>query len=853
MTTPAARSFATVVRQGEWPLATALADSLQAVHPGSVLHVLQVDGEAAQASNPGIHPYSPPDVGLHADWVTLLELTAGDAGLRMAVAPLLAAHLVQRECPGGVLYLSPDTVVVAPLPDMPGSGIGLVARFTKAPPEDDRTPTAEDLLALSMFDDGFLWAAPDAGPALADAAGSIDASALATDHMLDRWWDLLAARIATTTIAHAGVSVAYWNAAERPGPIITLRMPGLDPAAPHLLSRDQGPHPRVLLSDRDDLRALVDDRLGALERHGMTALPPDARIGDLQIDAAVRAACREALRSGDATGDDLVRMASDPSGGDLVAWLAAPAPGTRDARISRYLLGVWSGDDHASAAFPYPTDLHADQFIDWAREARDTLAIPARFMPRAVTTAAGDAMTAPHAPPEQGVNLIGFLRAGFGQGEASRLMHEAMVEGGIPHVAISLTHEGLDDQVHSSAEDQALKYDINLNCVNVDALEVLSRRLGIDLMEERYSIGTIWWESNLLPSYLIGQMNNYLDEVWVGSTYIADALAAYTDRPIRVFPLPVRVPDEVPEVHDRAAAGLPDGYLFMFSFDFNSTVERKNPDGVIEAFRRAFPRPSGPQLVLKTINGDRHLPELERLRAATADRDDITIFDGFLPVEQRDAWAAAADCYVSLHRSEGFGLTMAEAMAMGKPVIATAYSANLDFMNDDVALMVPVSEWRLPAQAGPYPAGSLWADPDLDAAAEYMRRAAADPSAAAAMGQRARQHIASTRTMDRLAEFMVGRLGEIRAENPTLRPRPNSRLTLKLNDALSYDRQRHDARHGLVNRVLRKLVRPYSAGADELDRKMLAAMVEMGGRLDEIQRQVDTVEQDVREMDENAP
>jgi hypothetical protein len=282
-------------------------------------------------------------------------------------------------------------------------------------------------------------------------------------------------------------------------------------------------------------------------------------------------------------------------------------------------------------------------------------------------------------------------------------------------------------------------------------------------------------------------------------------------------------------------------------------VERKNPDGVIQAFRRAFPQPSGPQLVLKTINGDRHLPELERLRADTADRDDITIFDGFLPTDQRDAWAAAADCYVSLHRSEGFGLTMAEAMAMGKPVIATAYSANLDFMNDEVAFMVPVTEWRLPTQAGPYPAGSRWADPDLNVAADYMRRAAADPAAAAAMGQRARQHITNTRTMARLADFMVQRLGEIRAENPTLRPRPNSRLTLKLNDALSYDRQRHDARHGLVSRVLRKLMRPYSAGADELDRRLLAAMVEMGGRLDEIQRQVDTVEQNVREMDENAP
>jgi glycosyltransferase involved in cell wall biosynthesis len=852
MTTPAVRSFATIVREGEWPLAAVLAESLQAHHPGSMLHVLAVDRSKAAEPADGVHSYEPEAIELSPETSVMLLLAASASGRRIATAPAFVAHLLANECPGGVLYLAPDTMVVAPLPPMPATGIGLLPRFLTAPVEDGRTPTADEMIAMSIFDDGFLWAAPDAADALVGASERIGVATIAADGMIERAWDLLAASTPTTSIDDPSLGVAYWNASERHGPITTIRMPGLDPATPHLLSVDQGMHPRVLLSERAELRALAEEHVNALQRHGMRAAPADPRVGGVTIDASVQAAFREALRTGDIEPDGLVNLASDPTGQALADWLAAPFPGGRDPRVSRYLMGVWSGNKHASGAFPYPTDMHADQFIEWTREARGMSSIPARFMPRTRETENPTTNEAP-AAMEKGVNLIGFLRAGFGQGEASRLMHEAMIEGGIPHVAISLTHEGLDDQVESAADGQALRYDINLSCVNVDALEVLSRRLGIDLMEERYSIGTIWWESNLLPSYLIGQMNNYLDEVWVGSTYIAEALVAYTDRPIRVFPLPVRVPEEIPTVADRAAAGLPEGYLFMFSFDFNSTVERKNPDGVIEAFRRAFPEPSGAHLMLKTINGDRHLQELERLRAETADRDDITIFDGFLPVEQRDAWAAATDCYVSLHRSEGFGLTMAEAMAMGKPVIATAYSANLDFMNDYVAFMVPGTDWRLPAQAGPYPAGSLWADPDLDVAARYMREAAADPGAAAAMGLRARRHIAETRTMGRLADFMVSRIDEIRAENPTLRPRPNSRLTMKLNDALAYDRQRHDARHGLVSRVLRKLMRPYSAGADELDRRMLAAMVELGGRLDEVQRQVDAVEQDVLEIDERSP
>jgi glycosyltransferase involved in cell wall biosynthesis len=98
-----------------------------------------------------------------------------------------------------------------------------------------------------------------------------------------------------------------------------------------------------------------------------------------------------------------------------------------------------------------------------------------------------------------------------------------------------------------------------------------------------------------------------------------------------------------------------------------------------------------------------------------------------LPAGDRLALVAAADCYVSLHRSEGLGLTMAEAMAVGTPVIATAYSGNLDFMPAGSALLVPAAE----VQVGPghyYPAEGHWADPDLDAAVEMMRRVEADPA-----------------------------------------------------------------------------------------------------------------------------
>jgi hypothetical protein len=181
--------------------------------------------------------------------------------------------------------------------------------------------------------------------------------------------------------------------------------------------------------------------------------------------------------------------------------------------------------------------------------------------------------------------------------------------------------------------------------------------------------------------------------------------------------------------------------LFLFSFDYDSVFRRKNPLAVVAAFRQAFADRPEVVLYIKTTNAERHVAEEEELRAAAAGRSNIIVRDGYVSSDDYFSMLDACDCYVSLHRSEGFGLTVAEAMALAKPVISTAYSSTLEFANESNSFLVPARLTEVGDDAAPYPRDSRWADPDVAAAAQQMARVYADPAAAAAVGGRARADI----------------------------------------------------------------------------------------------------------------
>jgi glycosyltransferase involved in cell wall biosynthesis len=366
-------------------------------------------------------------------------------------------------------------------------------------------------------------------------------------------------------------------------------------------------------------------------------------------------------------------------------------------------------------------------------------------------------------PQAAGANVIGFFQAEFGQGEVARRLAAALEQGGVPFSTVTLReipHRYIPHrQEHPFVERRGGEYGTNILCVNAEHVPAYYESVGRELLGGRYTVGVWFWETSRFPAELQPALD-VVDEVWVASRFVEDAVASETWKPVLTFPLPVEPPRE--PMLRREDLALPEAeFVFLFVFDFFSTLERKNAIGLVEAFKQAFPPESGAFLLIKTINGNERLADLELLRTAVGGHPDIRVHDGFISPDQIQALTAHADCYVSLHRSEGFGLTIAEAMAYGKPAIATAYSGNLTFMNDDNSYLVPWAPMIVPEECGPYPAGAEWADPDLEAAAALMRHVYEHPEEARERAQRGRQTVLQRHSLERTGSFLSERLMQI--------------------------------------------------------------------------------------------
>ena len=363
----------------------------------------------------------------------------------------------------------------------------------------------------------------------------------------------------------------------------------------------------------------------------------------------------------------------------------------------------------------------------------------------------------------QGVNLVGYALGEFGIAENVRSYARALEQAGYPFVI-----RNFDVGVASRQEDHsmerhfadAMRHDTSVFFINADQMQVARDALGGAAFAGRHNIGYWVWELEKFPDAW-RRAFDLVDEVWAPTDYVRRAIAACTNKP--VLRMPKAIEFDPPAGMDRTHFGLDaDAFTFLYSYDFNSFASRKNPEAAIAAFRQAFADGTRDvRLLVKSTNGARFPERLQALATSVADDPRIEVRDGFIAREEMFGLQNAVDCYVSLHRAEGFGLGMAECMYLGKPVIATGYSGNLDFMNRDNSLLV---DYRMvPLQEGDYPfwQGQQWADPEVAHAAKLMRQVHDDREFAQRIGATAAASLRHSNSRTVCAGAMLRRLHQI--------------------------------------------------------------------------------------------
>lgn len=369
----------------------------------------------------------------------------------------------------------------------------------------------------------------------------------------------------------------------------------------------------------------------------------------------------------------------------------------------------------------------------------------------------------------EGLGVYGYFRTVSGVGQAARRTILALKAADIRHschvVSPQVGGEDLRWRVRELIEAPS-PYRALLFHINADQTAlVLSERSRKEL-RGRYRIGYWAWELSGFPKDWHSAID-LLDEIWVPSHFVKEAVARHTDRPVQVVPHPV--PVRPTPANARAHLGLPeDRFLVLCAMDLNSYERRKNPEGAIEAFLKAFPGGGrdAPLLVVKLHGEGRSVAERAALVARLSTNPRLILIDERLAPESYFALQAACDAYLSLHRSEGFGLNVAECMAAGKPVIATDYGGVTDFLSPGRGYPVRWHESAVPEGAYPHGEGQVWAEPDIEDAAHWLVHVREHPDDAETVGAAARAHIAEHYSAERVGALILEHLNRIWAEFP---------------------------------------------------------------------------------------
>jgi glycosyltransferase involved in cell wall biosynthesis len=681
----------------------ALARAIVDQHPTWRMEVLWAGDPHQQPSGSGVVSMTAAS-DLVADWELVQLRCPGEAAEWIAALEAARRHVAAGSC-ALLLWVGSAAVLgsLDALVPRDGTDAVLIPRMGAAmPPDDDQWPSARDLV-----DRGAICTAAASFGASADGLVAAMAKAIRSGVLPARALEIASLTTGVQMCADPAIGVGPWRwDVESPA---FLDLTGFDPERPWVLDPNvERPARFEVVEHPTRAAALAAAAPQVAGRRCSVSLPGGIPIDQLLVS--------------------LVR--SDPSAPDG-PW-SDPGP-FRRWLAPRYWAALHDGRQDLVSAFPEPQGASAGPWSTWMRRASFDDVVPLMVEPRSASRAFE---VSPVLTP--GVNVVGYHSRRSGVGLVAAELHRLFTDGGVSSTAIDYDRSSSPVIGEGWTASPRVDHDTTVAVVTADQFPVLRSDHPELFFATSRMIGYWFWELETVPASMRRAMR-LVDEVWACSTFITDALRRGGS--VTVHHVPIPVPRPVSSDRERASfpplADVGDRPVFGVVLDHFSVTARKNPIGAIRAFTQAFRPDEGPVLVIKTMNGDHRWPQHQEVVAAANGRPDIRVWDAHLARADHMAFIRSLDVLVSLHRSEGLGLHLAEAMWLGTPVIATRYSGNLDFMDDACSILVDAGMVHVEGGEGVYPAEAMWADPDIDQAAAAMRRLVDDEHGRTSLAQAA--------------------------------------------------------------------------------------------------------------------
>ena len=361
-----------------------------------------------------------------------------------------------------------------------------------------------------------------------------------------------------------------------------------------------------------------------------------------------------------------------------------------------------------------------------------------------------------------GLNIIGHHTLNNGISESMRSFVKCFDKYKIPTSLVNTdqTTSRFNITEFSDRISNQFIYPVNILWGDMYSTPDVAQQYGWKRLKGCYNIGYLAWETNVLPKNFERGFK-YLDEVWVYSGFIQEHFKSALTLPIHRISQPIMGCNSL-TVNPKKLFNISQKYTFLFCFDYKSIMERKNPLAIFKAFQRAFPSSNDVQLIIKTHNGAKFPSERDSLLNYSQEDSRISIIDKTLDAQGRWDLLNACDCYISLHRAEGLGLTMAESMILGKPVIATGYSGNLEFMNEENSFLCSYQLKQVGSGYFPYTPDAVWADVDVEHAAYWMSYVFNNPIEAQIKARKGQEFIQKNHSEEAVYKQMMERLNNIK-------------------------------------------------------------------------------------------